>query len=186
MDKAVLAPQEHKLCGPKRSLHSALPIAVNSNIPLGEMRYGAEMGPTIITTAIAVLLGSIKTDSCLYFNYTGKNQPIAQNINSSLPIYRNSRAWCNCASPNISCSTGVPVALPSEIFAGIARGEEHPGPFMKASRKGGRGSINSGRTVRGDGLTIFLVVGKLGYAPVEATHSISVDFLMYFNTCTGK
>lgn len=61
VDKAVLAPQD---------LHSALPVAVNSDIPLGEMRYRAEMGPTIITTAIAVLLGSIKMDSCLYFNYT--------------------------------------------------------------------------------------------------------------------
>lgn len=62
------------------------------------------------------LLGSIKMDSCLYFNHTGKKQSVAQNVNSSLSLYRNSTAWCNYASPNISRSTDVPLALPSGIF----------------------------------------------------------------------
>lgn len=131
VDKAVLAPQD---------LHSALPVAVNSDIPLGEMRYRAKMGPTIITTAIAVLLGSIKMDSCLYFNYTGKNQPIAQNINSSLSIYRNSTACCNCASPNIFHSTNVPLALPSEIFmCGDCSWGGTPGSIHESIQKGREG-----------------------------------------------
>lgn len=98
------------------------------------------MGPTIITTAIAVLLGSIKMDSCLYFNYTGKNQPIAQNINSSLSIYRNSTACCNCASPNIFHSTNVPSALPSEIFIhGDCAWGGTPGSIHESIQKGREG-----------------------------------------------
>ena len=62
------------------------------------------------------LLGSVKMDSCLYFNYSGRNQMTAQNINSSLSIYRNNTAWCNYTSPNISKSSNAPLALPSGIF----------------------------------------------------------------------
>ncbi|XP_050769823.1 uncharacterized protein LOC127028044 [Gymnogyps californianus] len=55
-------------------------------------------------------------DSCLYFNYSGRNRTTAQNINSSLSIYRNNTAWCNYTSPNISKSSNAPLALPSGIF----------------------------------------------------------------------
>ncbi|KAM6188175.1 uncharacterized protein WM294_015919 [Sarcoramphus papa] len=62
------------------------------------------------------LLGSVKMDSCLYFNYSGRNRTTAQNINSSLSIYKNNTAWCNYTSPNISKSSNAPLALPSGIF----------------------------------------------------------------------
>ena len=62
------------------------------------------------------LLDSVKMDSCLYFNYSGRNRMTAQNINLSLSIYRNNTAWCNYTSPNISKSSNAPLALPSGIF----------------------------------------------------------------------
>lgn len=34
------------------------------------------------------LLGSLKMDSCLYFNYTGRNRSTAENVNSSLSVYK--------------------------------------------------------------------------------------------------
>lgn len=63
-----MAPQDlHELCGPKRSLRSALPAAVNSDVLLSEMRCGAEMGPgemgpVIITSAIAILTMTVPVD----------------------------------------------------------------------------------------------------------------------------
>lgn len=38
------------------------------------------------------LLGSVKMDYCLYFIYSGRNQPYVQVVNSSLPMYQNATA----------------------------------------------------------------------------------------------
>lgn len=51
------------------------------------------------------LLGSVKMDACLIFNWSSqfeKTNGSAFNMNSSLLIYRNSRAWCLYLSKNVS------------------------------------------------------------------------------------
>ncbi|XP_048786975.1 uncharacterized protein LOC125686699 [Lagopus muta] len=62
------------------------------------------------------LLGSVKMDYCLYFNYSGKNQSLVQCVNSSLAAYRNHSAWCNYTSPNFSRSSSHPLSLPAGVF----------------------------------------------------------------------
>ena len=55
-------------------------------------------------------------DYCLYFNYSGKNQSLAQCVNSSLAAYRNHSAWCNYTSPNFSRSSSHLLSLPAGVF----------------------------------------------------------------------
>ena len=55
-------------------------------------------------------------DYCLHFNYSGKNQSLAQCVNSSLAAYRNHSAWCNYTSPNFSRSSNYPPILPAGVF----------------------------------------------------------------------
>ena len=64
------------------------------------------------------LLGSLKADWCIYFNWTSKDRDPtkAVNVNSAIPVYRNATAWCNYTSPNISRSTNIPVKLPEGVF----------------------------------------------------------------------
>lgn len=58
------------------------------------------------------LLGSVKMDMCLYFNYTGQNQSLVQNVNSPLAVYRNASLWRNYTSVNFSHSSKAPILLP--------------------------------------------------------------------------
>ncbi|XP_031464539.1 uncharacterized protein LOC116238794 [Phasianus colchicus] len=62
------------------------------------------------------LLGSVKMDYCLYFNYSGENQPLVQSVNARLAAYRNHSAWCNYTSPNFSRSSSHPLSLPAGVF----------------------------------------------------------------------
>lgn len=62
------------------------------------------------------LLGSVKVDMCLFFNYAGQNQSLVQNVNSSLSVYWNESVWCSYTSTNISKSSNTPVSLPQGIF----------------------------------------------------------------------
>ncbi|XP_054043217.1 syncytin-A-like [Rissa tridactyla] len=62
------------------------------------------------------LLGSVKMDFCVKFNYTEKNQSRAWDVSPSHPVFKNATAWCNYTATNLSRSTNAPVLLPSGIF----------------------------------------------------------------------
>lgn len=62
------------------------------------------------------LLGSIKMDWCLYFNYSGANISRAWSVNATLNIYKNESLWCNQTSSTISKSSNAPIGLPSGVF----------------------------------------------------------------------
>jgi len=62
------------------------------------------------------LLGSIRMDFCLFFNYTGRNHTHAWSVNTLNIIYHNASVWCNYTTSNISKSTNQPLALPHGVF----------------------------------------------------------------------
>ena len=62
------------------------------------------------------LLGSIRMDFCVKFNYTGKNQSKAWDVSPIHPIFKNNTYWCNYTSTNISRSSRVPLTLPPGVF----------------------------------------------------------------------
>ena len=55
------------------------------------------------------LLGSVKMDFCVKFNYTGKNQSKAWDVSPAHPIFKNASAWCNYTATNLSKSSNTPV-----------------------------------------------------------------------------
>lgn len=62
------------------------------------------------------LLGSVKMDFCVKFNYSGKNQSKAWDVSHHHPVYKNANTWCNYASRTISHSTNAPLLLPPGVF----------------------------------------------------------------------
>lgn len=84
------------------------------------------------------LLGSVKMDYCVYFNYSGKNQTMRQCVNSSLIAYRNDSFWCNYTSKNASRSSNRPLSLPPGVFL-ICRDRVWPG--IPSHLKGGPCSL---------------------------------------------
>jgi len=62
------------------------------------------------------LLGSVKMDFCVKFNYTGKNQSKAWDVSPAHPIFKNDTVWCNYTATNLSKSTNAPLLLPPGIF----------------------------------------------------------------------
>jgi len=62
------------------------------------------------------LLGSVKMDFCVRFNYTGKNQSKAWDVSPAHPIFKNNTVWCNYTATNLSKSTNAPLLLPPGIF----------------------------------------------------------------------
>lgn len=62
------------------------------------------------------LLGSVKMDFCVRFNYTGRNQSRVWDVSPVHPVFRNASVWCNFTALNVSKSTNVPLLLPPGIF----------------------------------------------------------------------
>ena len=62
------------------------------------------------------LLGSVKMDLCVKFNYPRSDQSKGQDFSPNQPVFANESAWCNSSSPHISHSTTVPLALPPGVF----------------------------------------------------------------------
>lgn len=68
------------------------------------------------------ILGSLKADACLMFNWTniyrgiGPNQSLPITVNASLAPYQNASEWCNYTSNNISRSSNTPIRLPEGVF----------------------------------------------------------------------
>ncbi|XP_072186952.1 syncytin-2-like [Excalfactoria chinensis] len=69
------------------------------------------------------ILGSVKADWCIYFNWTGsyrvgpdRSKIKPRSVNSSLLIYRNQSVWCNYTSTSISVSSNSPITLPYGVF----------------------------------------------------------------------
>lgn len=84
------------------------------------------------------LLGSVKMDYCLYFNYSGKNQSLTQCVNSSLTAYRDASAWCNYTSPNILRSTNRLLSIPAGVFLIF---EDKAWPGIPSHTRGGPCSL---------------------------------------------
>lgn len=72
------------------------------------------------------ILGSVKADWCVFFNWTsiyragpgrqGQNLSYPISVNSTLPVFRNASGWCNYTSNNVSLSSNTPIALPYGVF----------------------------------------------------------------------
>ncbi|XP_063250546.1 syncytin-A-like [Prinia subflava] len=62
------------------------------------------------------LLGSVKMDFCVNFDYTGKNQSKAWDVSPYHPAYKNQTSWCNYTSGSPSKSSNAPLWLPSGMF----------------------------------------------------------------------
>ncbi|XP_021252233.1 uncharacterized protein LOC110398677 [Numida meleagris] len=62
------------------------------------------------------LLGSVKMDWCVFFNYSGNDQFLSWSVNATMLAYRNASAWCNYTSLNISKSSNLPLQLPRGVF----------------------------------------------------------------------
>ncbi|PKU29017.1 hypothetical protein llap_20679 [Limosa lapponica baueri] len=67
------------------------------------------------------ILGSIKMDSCVYFNYTKypRNETYVQDVSPWDPIFRNASQWCNHMGRSVSNpapADSIPCKLPKGIF----------------------------------------------------------------------
>ena len=62
------------------------------------------------------LLGSVKMDFCIKFNYMGKNQSRAWDVSPTHPVFRNASIWCNYTANNLSKSSNAPLSLPAGVF----------------------------------------------------------------------
>ena len=80
------------------------------------------------------LLGSVKMDWCVTFNYSGKNQLKGRSVNATISAYKNSTLWCNYTAQNCSRSSNVSLALPSGLFL-VCGDHAWPGipPYIKGS-----------------------------------------------------
>lgn len=63
------------------------------------------------------LLGSVKMDLCVKFNYSGSNQSRAWDVSLNQPTFKNESAWCNCTHPFISLTLlGLHYCCQQECF----------------------------------------------------------------------
>lgn len=62
------------------------------------------------------LLRSVKIDWCVFFNYSGNSQSLLWSVNATMLVYRNTSAWCNYTSSDISKSSNLPLQLPWGVF----------------------------------------------------------------------
>ncbi|KAM9585559.1 uncharacterized protein ACIBXB_008100 [Morphnus guianensis] len=62
------------------------------------------------------LLGSVKMDYCVMFNYSSNHIKKGQIVNATLLAYRNASGWCNYTSPKHSKSSNTPIQLPPGVF----------------------------------------------------------------------
>lgn len=58
------------------------------------------------------LLGSVKMDYCVMFNYSSNHTKKGQIVNATLPVYHNASDWCSYTSSKCLRSSNAPIQLP--------------------------------------------------------------------------